>query len=342
MHRRTLLPLLWAAFTLAANPLALRGEDRDAQAGTNLLEGKDLTKNWTTKGNWKLDDEGVAALTPRPGESGWSRWDAYLWSNREYDDFAIDFEYRVEPKGNSGFYFNVGDKNDPVAKGIEVQIYDSHDKGPDAKLTDHDSGGVIPGIPPTKSTAKPAGDWNHFQITVKGERLTVQLNGETVNEVNLKDPKLAGRPDKGYIGFQDHGLPLAAPQDSHPRTVNRHFGVRQLVAAFFFKRSETRKPDVFSRRFGEKAAHKSPHSKAIWSAATCCRFLFQAIRNSKARCFFETVRRESGDESPHSKKRFGVRQLVAAFFSERSETRKPGVFSRRSPRESGDKSLHSI
>jgi hypothetical protein len=209
MNCRTRLPLPLTVFALGTLVLPLFATAQDQPAGTNLLEGKELSKHWTTKGNWQLSDDGVATLTPRPGETGWSRWDAYLWSNREYDDFVIDFEYQVQPKGNSGFYFNVGDKNDPVAKGIEVQIYDSHDKGPDAKLTDHDSGGIIPRIPPTKNTAKPAGEWNHFQITVKGDTLTVKLNGETVNEVNLKDPKLAGRPDKGYIGFQDHGLPLS-------------------------------------------------------------------------------------------------------------------------------------
>lgn len=173
------------------------------------LAGGDLTKHWTTTGNWKLDKDGVVALTPRPGEKGWTRYDAYLWLNGEYKDFEIDFEYKVEKGGNSGFYFHVGDVKKPVETGIEVQIYDSGSKGADAKLTDHDSGGVIPGIPPTKNTAKPAGDWNRFQITVKGDTLTIVLNGEKVNVVDLKNDKLKNRPATGAIGFQDHGLPLA-------------------------------------------------------------------------------------------------------------------------------------
>ena len=79
--------------------------------------------------------------------------------------------------------------------------------------------------------------------------------------------------------------------------------MRQLVAAFFFERRDTRKVRSFSRG--------SP--------------------------------RESGDKSPHSKflLPFGVRQLVAAFFFERLGTRKVCSFSRGSPRESGDKSPHS-
>ena len=96
-----------------------------------------------------------------------------------------------------------------MAKGIEVQIYDSASKGPDARLGDHDSGGIIPGIPPTKNAAKPAGEWNTFHITCKEGKLTVKLNGEVVNDLSLDNPRIANRPDTGYIGFQDHALPLA-------------------------------------------------------------------------------------------------------------------------------------
>jgi hypothetical protein len=175
----------------------------------NLLEGSDLAKHWDTKGNWKLDKEGVVTLEPRPGETGWQRYDAYLWSKKQYKDFEIDFEYRVQKGGNSGFYFRVGDLKTPVANGIEVQIYDSGSKKPDAKLTDHDSGGIIPSFPPTKNAAKPAGEWNRFVITVKDNKLTIVLNGEKVNELDLAHEKVKSRPATGWIGFQDHGLPLS-------------------------------------------------------------------------------------------------------------------------------------
>jgi hypothetical protein len=173
----------------------------------SLLD-KDITTHWTTAGNWSFKD-GAAMLTPREGEKGWSRWSAYLWSKETYGDFEIEFDYQVQKNGNSGFYFRVEDKNDPVAKGIEVQIYDSASWGPEKKLNDHDSGGIIPGVPPTKRAAKPAGEWNHFHIVNKGDKLTVKLNGELVNEVDLTKGKLATRPKTGYIGFQDHALPLS-------------------------------------------------------------------------------------------------------------------------------------
>jgi hypothetical protein len=183
-------------------------EAQDKDGWVNLLEGQDLEQHWTTKGNWKLGD-GVVTLEPRPGEKGWARFDAYLWAKKTYKDFEIDFEYKVQKGGNSGFYFHVGDQKSPVATGIEVQIYDSHSKGKDAKLTDHDSGGIIPGIPPQKNAARPAGEWNRFRITCRGNKVTVVLNDEVVNEFSLDHPAIKNRPPSGAIGFQDHALPLA-------------------------------------------------------------------------------------------------------------------------------------
>lgn len=181
---------------------------QDKKGWVDLLAGGDLNKHWTTKGNWTLKD-GVVTLTPRKGEKGWSRFDAYLWLNEEYKDFEIEFEYKVEKSGNSGFYFHVGDRKSPVAKGIEVQIYDSASKKKGAKLNDHDSGGIIPGIPPTKNAAKPAGEWNKFHITCQGGKVVIRLNDVVVNEVPLDHPRIKDRPASGAIGFQDHALPLA-------------------------------------------------------------------------------------------------------------------------------------
>lgn len=203
--KRSLAPV----FALAAALLAPAPVSRAQEDGwTPLLAGPNLGAHWTTTGNWSLQD-GVATLTPRPGEKGWSRWSAYLWSKKTYTDFEIQFEYLLQEKGNSGFYFRVGDVNDPVAKGIEVQIYDSASWGPEKPLNDHDSGGIIPRVPPTKRAAKPAGEWNHFHIVCRDDRLTVTLNGTVVNTVDLAKEPLSQRPRTGSIGFQDHGLPLS-------------------------------------------------------------------------------------------------------------------------------------
>jgi hypothetical protein len=206
------------ALALGLSGPPLRSQDKSTTGGVDLLAGGDLNKNWFTEGNWKLDKDGVVQLVPRKGESGWTRYNMYLWAKQKYTDFVADFEYKVAKGGNSGFYFHVSDLKDPVKNGIEVQIYDSASKSPKDKLSDHDSGGIIPGFPPTKRNARPAGEWNHMVVTVKGKKVHVELNGETVNEVSLDQGQLGSRAPSGYIGFQDHGLPLAL----------RHIKVREL------------------------------------------------------------------------------------------------------------------
>lgn len=186
-------------------------KEQQAAAWIDLLSPKTtrLDEHWTTTGNWVLKD-GVATLTPREGEKGWSRWTAYLWSKQKFTDFEIEFEYKVEKGGNSGFYFRVGDTNDPVEKGIEVQIYDSAPDKPADKLTDHDSGGIIPGLKPHRSAAKPAGEWNRMVVKHWDNKIVVMLNGVNVNAHDLAGGgALAQRPRTGAIGFQDHALPMA-------------------------------------------------------------------------------------------------------------------------------------
>jgi hypothetical protein len=191
-----------AVLVLACGVVALAEE-------MNLLAGGDLARHWTTEGNWKLDADGVVTLEPRKGENGWTRYPMYLWLNGENTrDFTAEFDYQFQKGGNSGFYFHVGDRAEPVKTGIEVQLYESGSKPKDAKLTDHDAGGVIPGVAPKQNTAKPAGEWNSMKVDVTGEKLVVTLNGEVVNEVALDAGPLASRPKTGAIGFQDHALPV--------------------------------------------------------------------------------------------------------------------------------------
>lgn len=196
-------------FTLACVMVVANGSTAwaDEQPWHKLIESGRLSKHWETTGNWRAENETIK-LVPRKGEHGWQRYDAYLWYYTQVGDFEIDFEYKVETKGNSGFYFRVGDKGNPVHTGIEVQIYDSASRGAGHRLNDHDAGGIIPfRIPPKASAAKPAGQWNRFQIAVRKDKLTVKLNGKLVNEVALAGA-FKSRPAKGWIGFQDHGMPL--------------------------------------------------------------------------------------------------------------------------------------
>jgi len=170
-----------------------------------LFNGKNLD-GWKTEGNWKVEKDGVIGLQPRDGEKGWTRYGSYLWTDKMYDDYVLDLEYKHVKGGNSGVFVRTGELKNPVDTGIEVQILDSH--GNKGKLTHHDCGGVIRTIGPSKNMARPAGEWNRMIVTCKGHNLKVSLNGEQIVDISLDKTPMKDRPLTGYIGIQDHGEPF--------------------------------------------------------------------------------------------------------------------------------------
>ena len=170
----------------------------------SLYNGKDLT-GWKTTGNWLPQKDGSVLIQPRAGEKGWERYDAYLWSEKKYKNFVLDVEYSYPPGGNSGVYFRVGDRSDPVKTGIEAQILDS--SGKKGTIGPHDHGGIIGTAGASKNMSRPPHEWNRMVLTCIGSHLQVDLNGEQIIDTRLDQGAMKDRPLEGYIGFQDHGEP---------------------------------------------------------------------------------------------------------------------------------------
>ena len=177
---------------------------RDLTGFKTLYNGEDLT-GWKTTGNWLPQKDRSLLIQPREGEKGWQRYGAYLWTEKKYKDFVLDVEYSYPPGGNSGVYFRVGDRDDPVEKGIEAQILDSSKK--EGPLTHHDHGGIIRTAGASKNMSRPPGEWNRMVVTCVGSHLQVELNGEQIIDTKLDEGAMKDRPLEGYIGFQDHGEP---------------------------------------------------------------------------------------------------------------------------------------
>jgi hypothetical protein len=56
-------------------------------------------------------------------------------------------------------------------------------------------------VTPKVKADNPRGEWNTFEITMKGDRLSVKLNGKDV----IGNAQLPGVPAEGPIGLQHHG-----------------------------------------------------------------------------------------------------------------------------------------
>jgi hypothetical protein len=175
--------------------------------------------HWKPK-DWVLDYDGKSEAK-----------DKNLWTEKEYGDFVLIADWRLsgEPKkrlrpvilptgdlarnkdgelrekevpdaGDSGIYLRGRAKSQvniwcwPAGSG-EVYGYRTDAKQPAA---------VRAGVTPKARADRKPGEWNRFVITMKGDRLTVVLNGQTV----IENAQLPDVPARGKIALQHHGDPV--------------------------------------------------------------------------------------------------------------------------------------
>jgi hypothetical protein len=133
---------------------------------------------------------------------------------KEFGDFVLKCDVKMDTQCNSGVFFRVGNPNQPVQTGFEVQV--ATDVGTDV----HDFGALYDLVGP-KMAPQLSSNWNAIKVTCKGPHISVAVNGKTVAEMNCDDWTEPGRgpdgrknkfdqaikdfPRKGYLGFQDHG-----------------------------------------------------------------------------------------------------------------------------------------
>ncbi|MES2003233.1 MAG: DUF1080 domain-containing protein [Bacteroidota bacterium] len=123
-----------------------------------LFNGKDLTGWHATGTNQWLAQEGVLR-SPKSG--------ANLVTDKVFTDFTLHIELRYPKGSNSGVY---------LRGRYEVQIEDNYGQDP---LIDR-FGAIYGFLPPNVNAAKPAGEWQSYDITLIGRTVTVVANGKTV------------------------------------------------------------------------------------------------------------------------------------------------------------------
>ena len=129
-----------------------------------LFNGKDLT-------GWKFE-----------GENQWKVINGILTSDKagvnliseeKFTDFKLHAEFRYPEGSNSGLY---------LRGRYEVQIADNKGSEPSSILF----AGVYGLLTPNEMTAKAAGEWQTFDITLIGRKVTIVANGKTViSEQNI-------------------------------------------------------------------------------------------------------------------------------------------------------------
>jgi len=135
-----------------------------------LFNGKDLS-------GWKLvnpdrtngfkAEDGVLVNKPVQKEGEPRIHYGNLRTVKEFEDFNLQIDVKVPERSNSGIYL----------RGIyEVQVADTYGR----KRDSHNMGAIYSRITPSVSAEKPAGEWQHFDITLCDRHVTVVLNGTEI------------------------------------------------------------------------------------------------------------------------------------------------------------------
>jgi hypothetical protein len=136
-----------------------------------LFNGQDLS-GWkmSGKGNSEWKVENGILITPGEGPE--------LINDSKFEDFKLHVEFNCGQTSNSGVY---------LRGRYEVQIEtDSADEGPL-----HHTGSVYGFIKPSPELPRKSGEWQTYDITLIGRRVTVVQNGQTVID-NKEIPGITG------------------------------------------------------------------------------------------------------------------------------------------------------
>lgn len=192
----------------------------------SLFNGQDFT-GWNVpegdNGHWKvldgvIDYDGASEAT---GEKS-------LWTEKEYSDFELHVDWRIKetaylnprikyvlpdgtyardvtgkelqltlPDSDSGVLLRGNVKYQlniwcwPIGSGEMYGVRNDKTVSPEVRAS----------VVPKHQADKPVGEWNRFEIAVRGNSVTVVLNGLTV----IDGAEIPNLPEQGPLGLQHHG-----------------------------------------------------------------------------------------------------------------------------------------
>lgn len=160
--------------------------------GIALFNGKDLS-GWVIHGQeaWYVLEEQIVGASSSSGGYG------YLATDRQYEDFLLRLEFKLEANGNSGVFFR------STLKGSDITGWQAEVAPPGENTGGiYESGGRgwLAEIPDEKEAILKPSDWNDMVICLNGNRVITWLNGQMMTD--LKDERIG--QGHGVIALQVH------------------------------------------------------------------------------------------------------------------------------------------
>ncbi|MCA8960726.1 MAG: DUF1080 domain-containing protein [Planctomycetes bacterium] len=170
-----------------------------AEESLNLFDGRTLD-GWEIHGGaatFRVEDGCIVGRTaPRTANT-------FLCTTLQFDDFVLEYEFRVDPELNSGVQIRSFLRDDAVT-GYQIEIdpdvargrlwtggiYEESGRGWLADLSDNQD---------ARRAFRP-GEWNHVRVRAEGARLRTWVNGTGAADL------LDTRSLCGFIALQVHGV----------------------------------------------------------------------------------------------------------------------------------------
>ncbi len=178
-----------------------------------LFNGKDLSgwEHFLVDDKAKMEDvwsvkDGILVCKGKPM--------GYLCTKKKYESYKLVVEWRwpagTKP-GNSGVLMRITGKPTMLPNCVEAQLLGGSagdmygfqgfkiDGAKERRFDNAKVAGYLRGLKKIEGNEKEPGEWNKYEITVDGDKITVILNGKKVNQANGCDVRA------GQIGLQSEG-----------------------------------------------------------------------------------------------------------------------------------------
>lgn len=191
----------------------------EREAGWELLFDGSTTTGWrgyqmdSMPRGWEVV-EGALTRTTGGGD---------IITERELGNFELSVDWKIAACGNSGVFYRVTETEEHTYHtGPEMQVLDDACH-PDGRSRLTAAGSNFGLYPAPDSVVRPAGEWNHARLLVRGSHVEHWLNDALMVEYELwsddweqrvQDSKFVewpayGRARSGHVALQDHGNAVA-------------------------------------------------------------------------------------------------------------------------------------
>jgi hypothetical protein len=176
-----------------------------------IFNGRDFA-GWAGPTNEHEVVNGAIQCRPRKGGT--------IYTTEEYGDFIARLEFKLPPGGNNGLAIRYPGRGNAAYDGMsELQVLDdNYEEATGQKIDPRQAhGSAYAMVAAARGYQHPIGEWNFEEVTVKGSKIKVELNGTVILDCDLSAVKdfMADHPHpgkdrtRGHFGFAGHNDPVA-------------------------------------------------------------------------------------------------------------------------------------